>query len=164
MAKFTFEGMEEYERKLSRLGSQSTAAAKKAVYAGAGLVAKEIKSQLQSLQTTPDKKALAAYQKKEAIRITSTQKQGLLNGFGLAKMRNENGYISTKAGFDGYNAVKSKRWPQGQPNAMIARSCERGSTAMLRQPFVSKAVSRAKKQAEDVMGRVIDEECEKIMK
>ena len=163
MAKFKWNGMEEYERKLSRLGAQSGEVARKAVYAAAGLVADEIQAGVRGLTTTTATQAIINYRRGQPSYITEEQKKGLEEGFGVAKMRDDAGFIHTKLGFDGYNSVKTRAWPRGQPNAMIARSCDRGSTSMVRQPFISKAVSQAKKQAEAVMEQVLDEEIKKIM-
>lgn len=163
MAKFTWKGMEEYERKLSQLQWASAKVAKAAVYAGAGLVAREIAAGIRGLKTTTKKQAIINYRKGVPSYLTDEQKAGLEESLGIAKFRNDAGYINTKIGFDGYNSVQTEAWPQGQPNAMIARSCDHGSTAMIGQPFMSRAVARAKKQAEAVMEQVLDEEIKKIM-
>lgn len=163
MAKFTWKGMEDYERRLSRLGDKSGEAARRAVYAAAGLVAGEIAAGIRGLRITPEKQALANARKGEPSYVTPEQKAGLAESFGIAAFRDDQGFVNTKLGFDGYNSVKTKKYPKGQPNAMIARSCERGSTGMIAQPFINKAVSRAKKKAETVMEQVLDEEIKKIM-
>ena len=163
MAKFTWNGMEEYERKLSQLGARSGEVARKAVYAAAELVAGEIRAGIRGLRTTTATQAIINYHRGQPSYITEDQKEGLEESFGVARFRDDQGFINTKLGFDGYNRVVTKAWPKGQPNALIARSCERGSTAMIRQPFISRAVTRAKKQAETVMEQVFDEETQKIM-
>lgn len=163
VAKFKWDGMEEYERKLSRLGERSGAVVRKAVYAAAGLVAAEISAGISGLRITPEKRALANFKQGKPGYITPEQKAGLQASLGIARFRNENGFINTKIGFDGYNSIETEKYPHGQPNAMIARSCERGTTGMIAQPFVNKAVSRASKKAEAVMEQVLDEEISKIM-
>ena len=65
-------------------------------------------------------------------------------------------------GFDGYNDIKTKRWPNGQPNALIARACESGSSAMLKQPFVRPAIQRKKDAALEAMKQAADRELEKL--
>lgn len=164
MAKFTFAGMEEYNKKLRKLSAGATGTIKRAVYVAADIVADEIRKGVDGLQTSRSGDAYQGWRLSEAIRITPMQKAGLQESLGLSHMRNERGYIYTKAGFSGYNGVKTTHWPKGQPNAMIARSCERGSSAMLRQPFVAPALRRASQRAEKEMAQFLDEECEKTMK
>lgn len=164
MATFKFEGLQELERKLNSLGAHSQEVAGRCVYAAAAIVADEVRKSLDGLKAVSDRQALAAYRRQEPGYLSESQKAGLREGLGLATMLNDAGYIHTKLGFDGYNSVKSKRWPKGQPNVMIARSCENGSSAMLRQRFIAPGVSRARRRAEAEMAKVFDEETEKIMK
>ena len=155
--------MAEYERELSRLQNATAKVASAVVYAGAGLVAREIAAGIDGLKITQVKQVIANYHKGVPSYITPEQKAGLKESLGIAKFRNDQGYINTKLGFDGYNSVKTKKYPKGQPNALIARSCNHGSTGMIAQPFIDKAVKRARKQAEAVMEQVLDEEIKKIM-
>ena len=50
-------------------------------------------------------------------------------------------------GFDGYNEVKTRKYPNGQPNALMARSIESGSSARDKYPFIRPAVQATRKQA-----------------
>ena len=52
-----------------------------------------------------------------------------------------------KIGFDGYNEVQTKTFPNGQPNALIARSIESGSSTREKTPFLRPALAAARKQA-----------------
>lgn len=160
MAKMRWKGMEEYELKLSRLKATSEEVAKKAVYEGAKIVADKMKEAIRQIPVD-DKQAKPG----EVIDgVSRLQKAGLIDGFGIAKVRNDNGYINVKLGFDGYNQVKTKTYPNGQPNVMIARSIESGTSFRQAYPFVNKAVNSVKHEAEQAMQQKIDEEIEKIMK
>ena len=68
-----------------------------------------------------------------------------------------------KVGFDGYNAVSTMKYPKGQPNQLIARVTENGSSFMDKQPFIRPAINATKDKALEEMQRVIDEEVKKIM-
>lgn len=164
MARIRFSGLEEYEKKLSALGTQTEEIAGKAIYAGAAVVTDAIRDNIERLRAVPDKAGLFAYREKSPAPLTQTAKQGLLDGLGITPMQDDNGYYNVKVGFDGYNALKTKKYPQGQPNQLIARSLESGSTIAEKRPFVRPAVNASRKQAEAEMSRVIDEEIEKIMK
>lgn len=139
MAKISFPGLKEYELRLSRLGSKTKEIAGKAVYAGAGIVANEIKKGIAGLPAR-----------------TGVTKQGLEEGFGISPLQNEDGYLNVKAGFDGYNK-------NGVPNVLMARVFENGTSRIPKRPFVRPAVNRAKKPAEAKMAEVIDAEIETWM-
>lgn len=70
---------------------------------------------------------------------------------------------NVKLGFDGYNEVKTRKYPKGQPNQLIARVTESGSPYMDKTPFMRMAVNATRKPALAEMQKVIDEESKKIM-
>lgn len=151
-------GIDNYVRELQNLEISAPEAIGKAIYQGADIVADAIKANIQALPVDdrkhPDK----------VTGIKSIQKKGLIESFGISPSRNDNGYINVKAGFDGYNKLKTKKYPQGQPNAMIARTFESGNSFTKKIPFVAPAVRATKDAAERKMAQVIDTETTKIMK
>lgn len=72
--------------------------------------------------------------------------------------------MNVKLGFDGYNTVKTNSYPNGQPNVMIARAIESGSSIRDKHPFVRPAVNAAKKECLKKAEEVVNEEISKIMK
>ena len=122
--------------------------AKKAVYAGAKVVADKIRQNLNALNVTPE-----------------LQKQDLIDSFGIAPFdTDEKGVVNTKAGFDGYGSRPTKKYPKGLPNQLLARAIESGTSFRKKQPFVRPAVNAAKKQAIKEMERVVNEEVKKALK
>ena len=164
MAKITFPGLEGYELRLSRLAENADEIAGQAVYAGAEIVADAIRENIQRLDAKSDRAGLAAYLRKEPAPLTESAKKGLLDGLGISHMQNAQGYFNVKIGFDGYNSLKTKKFPGGQPNVMIARSLESGSSIAPKRPFVRPAVTASRKRAEAAMADVIDRGIKKIMK
>ena len=140
MARLRFRGLAEYERQLSQLQRGTDEIAGKAIYAGAEIVADAIKQNIQGL---PSK--------------TGTTRQGLLEGFGIAPLQDDSGYLNVKIGFDGYNA-------KGVPNALMARLFESGTSKVPKHPFVRPAINASKSRAEAEMARILDQEIEKITK
>ena len=65
-------------------------------------------------------------------------------------------------GFDGYNSIKSAQWPQGQPNQMVARSVESGTSFMAANPVIKKSISKARPAAKKAMERAGDQQIKKI--
>lgn len=157
-------GIDNYISKLSNLEVSAPDAIGKAVYAGASIVTDKIRQNIEALPVddTPHKEYVTAPK--------SIQKKGLLgrrskknDGLGIAPIQNDRGYINVKVGFGGYNELKSKKYPKGQPNAMIARTFESGNSFTKKTPFVGPAIRATKDIAEMKMAQIIDEETSKIM-
>lgn len=150
-------GIDNYISKLQNLETTAPDVIGEAVYAGANIVADAIKENLENLPVddTPFAERVTAPR--------TVQKKGLIKSFGVAKIRNDNGYHNVKLGFDGYNNLKTKKYPGGQPNAMIARTFEAGNSFTKKRPFVAPAVRATKDQAEKKMAQIVDKETAKIM-
>lgn len=152
MAKLKFEGLEEYIAELQRLNDVSRECISYAVYDGAAVVADEVKRAIHDLPV--DNRRVSDGEMLNGI--SNLQKAGLLDGFGIAPMQDDNGYINVKLGFAGYNAVKTRTFPNGQPNSVIARSVNSGSSFRQRIPFVDDAVRRNRTECEQKMKETFD--------
>ena len=138
MATIKFKSGDDYAAKLSALGARSGEAAKKAIYAGAGIVADRIRANLRSVVSGEGTGALEA-------------------SLGITPMREDNGGWNVKIGFDGYDS-------KGVPNQLKARALESGtSRGEGKHPFVRPAVNASRGAALAAMKAVIDEETRKIM-
>lgn len=146
---FKTQGLDKYVAQLERLGKKTDTVISEAVYEMAKVVADEVKANLIALPSVPDTEGLKAFasEPQQKIPITKAQKWGLVHSFGIASLRNEGGFIHVKIGFDGYNEVQTKTFPNGQPNALIARSIESGSSTREKTPFLRPALAAARKQA-----------------
>lgn len=165
MANIEMKGIDEYLIKLSRLEKASKEEiCGKAIYEGAGIVADAIKENITSLPTSDD--LGPSWPGQPPLKgPTPIQKQGLLDSFGISKMENsDDGVLNVKIGFDGYNTKKTKKWPQGQPNQMVARSVESGTTFMQKHPFIKNGVSHSRKKAIAAISKSVQDSIEKIMK
>lgn len=162
MATIQFKKGDEYLAKISKL----EALAKDeviggAIYGAASIVADEIRKELDKVPT--DERY--GTQSEPANGPKKGQIKGLEDNLGIAKMQDDGtGYIHVKIGWNGYNHIKTKRWPNGQPNQMIARSIARGTSYMTGHDFVKKAVSATKKRAIQYMKDIVDQKTEEIMK
>lgn len=160
MAKIKFTGFEHYMAQLEALEQSSEGIAKQALYEGAKIAADEMRKSIDGIPVQEEWGTKAS----PAKGIKPEQKKGLQDGFGISNMRNENGHINVRIGFHGYNKFKTKAYPNGQPNAMIARSLESGTSFLRKTPFVANAIKSTKKKAEVRMAEVFESEIEKIMK
>ena len=161
MATFQFGGIDNYIKQLNKL-QQSTkdGVVGKTVYAGAAVVADAVKDAIRALPVGSGHAA----QGELVDTVTLPQKEGLLDGFGISRMKDDDGFVNVKLGFDGYNSTKTEKYPNGQPNVLIARSVNSGTTFRKKTKFVDKAVDSAKKAAEAAMDAACSREIEKIIK
>lgn len=137
----------EYALRLSRLGDESEAIAKKAIYEGAKVLADQISRGIDAIPN-----------------IHSYQKADLKKGLGIASMEDDGtGRWDTKIGFNGYGSVPTKKYPKGLPNILLARSVESGTSFRPKTPFVRRAVTAKRKAALSAMEETVDKEIRKIM-
>ena len=152
MAKWNFEGNDKYIEQLRKLEADSDDIIKRAVYEGAGLVADAVKAAARDLRTDDE------YHKEGDMQMgpRSEQKEGLIDGFGISKMKDEDGYINVKLGFSGTN-------DRGEKNTTVARQVEGGTSWMVKQPFIRQASNATKNACEQKMAQVFDEEIAKLV-
>ena len=145
MAKFKFEGIEEYTESLAKIGGENAVKVLKyAVYPGAAVVANAIRSE---------------------IEVNHRRSGDLAESLTLSAMRNDDGYVNTKVTFSGYDSKKkSKRFPSGVPNAVKAASLESGnSRGQHGTHFISKTVKSVSEKAINEMSKALDEKIGQIM-
>lgn len=162
MAKMTFDAGADYAIRLGRLGDAAEGVIKKAVFPAAGIVADEIRKNIDNLPTD----TMRLLQDGEQFTgLPQNQKIDLQRALGITGMRvDDNGFIGVRVGFGGYGTMKTRKYRKGVPNAMLARSVESGSSVRRKTPFVRPAINAKKKQAVEEMRKIIDSEIEKIMK
>ena len=158
MASFKInDGIQNYIDKLEAI-TDPEPAIKYAVYEGAKIVADEVKKEIS---------ALPVYSRNgidpEGKKITQRQKDGMLNGFGISAFQNNNGFINVKLGFNGYNRTRTDMFPNGQPNAMIARSICSGTSFRAKNDFIGRALTHTRKRAEQAMSEKLKEFYDKKM-
>lgn len=135
----------------------------RALYDGMGLAADGVRQNIDSLSRVSDVEFIHAWEAGVPSLICVSQKNGLREGFGITPMKKKGSNISVRCGFDGYNSIRTKRWPNGQPNQMVAGSCESGSTAMIKQPFIRPAYERLYLDIQRRMRKTAKAEIKKIL-
>lgn len=139
----------EIEGFVKSIDNKTELAIKRGLFDGAKVFADEIKKETQSLpedygyidRNKPRGKA-------RLTGLTSKQIDGLVDGLGIAKMKRKGNRIYVSVGFNGYNNYRTKKYPNGQPNNMIARSLVKGTAYLQPNPFVQRAFEKAKSNAE----------------
>ena len=151
-----------YISQLETLGKKTDDMIGRAIYPAAGIVTNAIADEIRSIPVMPPNKRGTSSDKLTGL--TSKQISGLLDGLGISKMENSKGYVNVKIGFDGYNTVKTKGYPNGQPNVMIARSVVSGTSFRVKNKFVDRAIQKSKRSAEKAIEKQIEIEIKKIVK
>lgn len=159
MARVSFKNDSAYYLRLQKL--EHTAAGEElleeAVAAGAGVVADEIRNRLAKLPED-EFRLLDVDSGEMFVGLPEGQKRDLLDSFGLAPIsRDRNGFVNSKAGFDGYGSFPTRAYPDGVPNQLLARAVESGSSVRAKTPFVRPAVNATRKEAVAAMEKVIDD-------
>jgi hypothetical protein len=157
MAKLTLNpNIDVYIADLTKLFNDSEEICKRSAYEGARIVADKCRAGIEGLP-------VRSYSKRSGMvsGVTASQKEGLLAGLGIAHFRNDGGFINVKIGMDGYNSTRTNQFPNGQPNALIIRSLESGTSFRSRNPVITRATNSAKGAAEAAIQRQMDEEIKK---
>lgn len=160
MAKFKFEGVDDLIAQYEKIAGNTEKVIGAAIYKGAGVVMDKVETAVDGISTdnrfgTADRPTTGP---------STIQKLGLIHSLGITPMRRDGDFYNVKIGFDGYNNVKTKTWPQGQPNSMVARAVESGTSWMTKQPFMRKAEASAKGPCEQAMAQVVDDEIQRLIK
>ena len=159
MAKCRIEGLSEYTAQLNRLEADALPIIRQCLYEGAKIMADAISSAIDTIPTRSNKEFGSSTNMLSGI--TARQKEGLKSSFGISPMSDRNNVQSVKCGFDGYNSVRTEKYPNGQPNQLIARAIESGTSFLQPCHFMSKAINANKSAVEERMSQVCDEELAK---
>lgn len=163
MAKLNIKGLDHYVAKIVAMEKSTDAIVKPAIYDGSAVLFKAIKSELEALPTDEVwRNPSQTYPSPKGIK--EEQKKGLLDGIGFSTMETKNGITTLRIGFDGYNNLSTSRFPNGEPNAFVARELVLGSSRVPRIDFIKRATKKVKQQAEAEMVKTAEKQIEKIMK
>ena len=124
-------------------GDQTIAVMKAAVYAGAGVLADAIKSEIQNLPED------SGYKPKGVKRnvVGTNDKKMLQERLGVSRIDATGDKADAVVSFSGYNGRPTKKYPQGVPIPLIARSIESGSSVRQKNPFIRRAFNNAQSNA-----------------
>ena len=150
--------IDEYIYKLDQMHANTEEMIGRSIFPGAAIVTDAIRAGIEGIPEAP-----SHYARGMKTGLTASQKAGLLDGLGIAVMRNDGGFLNVKVGMDGYNSTVTKRWPKGQPNALIIRALESGTSFQVRQPVIAPAIRSSRNAAIQKMKEQFDEETRKVM-
>ena len=153
------DGIDNYIRQLQNCADKTENIIKRSAWEGARVVMDAVKAEANGIPTHGSTKGSTDI----VNGLTPTQKAGVIASLGIARFRQDGNFTNVKIGSDGYNTVYTKKYPKGQPNAMLIRSLESGTSFRNPYPFVSRAVSKTRGKSIEAMRKQCDEEIKKIM-
>lgn len=157
--KMTVKGLDDYITALHDLDADTDKIIKSALYDGAGVLIEEVKSRISAL---PEDRG---YKQKGVQRNVATpdEKKDLLEHIGIAHFAKKGDAIGTAIGFNGYSRHKTKKYRQGVPIPLIARSIESGSSVRQKHPFMRQSVKAVQDRIAAMAQEKIVEEINKKM-
>ena len=160
MARIEAKGLDAYMKELQKLNQSTDDVCKAGVYAGAKVIGDKIKAAVDTIpiHSLPSgQEQYYAHPNGPPMNgLSQQQADDLKKGFGIAKFSHENYAWNTKLGFNGYNSIQTKGHPKGQPNALIARCVEGGTSVWEATPFVAPSVRKGRKETEAAMGQAVE--------
>lgn len=174
MAEIIVEGIAEYLELLGTTERQTKRICGRSLYPGAKVIADECKKQINALVVDNTLFAWNPHRRG----ITGGWKRALQESMGIADMRQSGDGYNVKLGFDGYSDIEENRsYLNGRkvtvynsnnnpshkiPNAVIARTTNKGSANLPAQPFMDKTINIAKDRVEQAIEMQFNKEIEKL--
>lgn len=154
------ESIAQMSRKILDFGEKTDAIAAEIVYAGAGVLADEVRRNLQNL---PEENFRYLQNGEVFDGVPKTQKQDLLDSLGITPVEQDKQQnYNAKVGFDGYGTISTKKYPKGLPNNMVARSIESGSSVRKKHPFIRPAIRSSKAKVIAAMQKKLEEKAKAL--
>lgn len=161
--RFRFKGMKEYVKKIENLSNSFNAEVciENALKEGSAEVAKVTKAELEGLPTD-DRRWATSDNKRRGVR--SVEKKFLINEFGLTPLewKQKINYVDMKTGVD-KGRLDYKNSDSYVYAVVLARSLERGTSFMEKNPVFSRGSRKGRKPCVEAMQKSFNEDIERLM-
>lgn len=146
MPSIKLEGLDDVFAKLKAIGDGSAIedVQRHAVYEGMKVIKQEVEAQIRAL---PEEEGYIEGKDLPRNVITKAEKAELLKHIGITDMETKGGTVNNSVSFNGYTSIKTKKYPNGVPAILIARSINSGSSVRQKHPFMRQARAAAKTKA-----------------
>ena len=155
------DGMAEISELLAKMDEEAPAVASRALYEGAGIMAREVNAGAAGIRTAPFRWASA---RNGETRLPSPEEKEIVQNAaaGIAKFDKNGTEVQTSVGFRnaGYATLKGKTVPVPK----IVNAINSGTSFMQKQPFVRKAANTGANKAMSAMKESIQEAFDKMNK
>lgn len=153
-------GLDEAMKRLEDLGARSDELLSRALYDGAKVMADGLKDAIRALPEDTGFKRIDRGDKPRNV-VDPLDKEDLISHMGISSFRSETGKVYARISFDGYGQVRTKKFPNGRPVVLIARSINSGSSVRMKHPFIKPTVNQYKSAAFDAMRKCVEDELKK---
>lgn len=130
---------------------------KQALYGGADIFADELRKEAEAI---PEEVFRHLDREEQFHSVAEKDKAHLVDSLGISEFYSEDGATFASVGFDGYQGIPTKKYP----NALLARSINSGSSVRQRYPFIDRAARRAKPKVEARMQEITEREMDRILR
>lgn len=154
------DGFTEFIDGLTKVFSDAEIMYKRGVYNGVKILADEVKKGLNGLRVDDG----YGTKDKPLHGVNQYIKDGLIKSMGVTRIEFVNGSANAAVGFDGYDGVRTRKYPNGRPHQMLMRAVESGTSFMVKQPVIRPAVNRAKKRVEEAIEKTVNDFIEERVK
>lgn len=162
MATLKTTGIDIFSKQLNKLANEITKINRGALGNAAGYVADEIDKALEAMPTHSEGYSYAAPAVKR-YGATESEKQQIIENFGIARFKTSGGSTETSIGFTGYVNTKSKQFNDRVPTGMLMQCINYGTEFRQGTHTIDKAIKSAQAQVETKVQEYIDKEVNNIM-
>lgn len=159
MASLKADGVADVAVMFGKAAQAGTPIAKMAVYDGARVMADEIRREIGALPV--DKERHLKPGEKYAV-ITARDKKDLAAHLGITKITNTGSGTRAVIGFAGYGSKHTKKYKNGLPMALLARSLMKGTEVRKKSAFIERAIGAASEKAQSAMVETAEKAIAKI--
>ncbi len=149
-------GLEEMLKHVEGIETRADEIMNKALYAGLKVMADGLKEEIRALPEDEGFKHFPHDQPRNVV--GSHDKNDMITHMGISRFRSETGKVYARISFNGYGEIKTKKFQNGRPVILIARSINSGSSVRAKNPFVKRAVSKCKAAAIEAMKAAVASE------
>jgi len=153
--RYRFKGLDKYVNQLESLSNpyNTQVCIENAVTEGSKVVSEMTLAELEKMPTD-DRKWATEADKRRGLR--SYEKKDLIASWGITPLDIKGNIIDRKTGVDrGYNRA-------GTPNVVVARSLEKGTSFMVKNPVISRASRKARKPCLETMQESLNRDIERV--
>jgi len=158
MAKVSVEGLDEFISQLAKLGGEVNKINRGALGEAAGYVAEQISNALDSMPVRDEGRS-----DHRLFGATASEKEQIINNFGISKFRSSGGTTDTSIGFTGYVETQSPKFGNQVPTGMLMQCINYGTEFRQGTHTIDNALRVNKNTISEIIQGYIDDKVNEII-
>jgi HK97 gp10 family phage protein len=159
MANLKTTGLNETIKMLEKIEDDTDYIIEEALKESGGVVCDVCRKEISSLRTSDQ------YEGGNGKRFAKPSDiKGLLDSLGYSPVQLNGTVFDIKCGWGGYNKNKTKKYPNGHANKMIANAINAGTSFQIAQPFINRTAKKSKEEAIQKIQEVFDKAIKNLTK